>query len=186
MNFSGKGARLSNEEAAREQQFISALYDRLDQLREQAARRLAGVLREAGGTHQARVEREALSAEYRQRLARYDAAGYGLCFGRLEFNDGELRYIGRIGIHADTDDYEQLLMDWRAEAARPFYLATAASPGDVRVRRHIQTRDRKLISFDDEVLDLAVADPSRHEGLTGESALLAALNASRTGTMSDI
>jgi DNA helicase IV len=77
-------------------------------------------------------------------------------------------------------------MDWRAEAARPFYLATAASPGNVRVRRHIQTRDRKLISFDDEVLDLAVADPSRHEGLTGESALLAALNASRTGTMSDI
>ncbi len=77
-------------------------------------------------------------------------------------------------------------MDWRAEAARPFYLATAASPGDVRVRRHITTRDRKLISYDDEVLDLAVADPSRHEGLTGESALLAALNASRTGTMSDI
>ncbi len=31
-----------------------------------------------------------------------------------------------------------------------------------------------------------MADPSRHEGLTGESALLAALNASRTGTMSDI
>jgi DNA helicase IV len=177
---------LSNEETAREQEYISALYDRLDQLREQAARRLGGVLREAGGTHQARVEREALSAEYRQRLAQYDAAGYGLCFGRLEFNDGELRYIGRIGIHADTDDYEQLLMDWRADAARPFYLATAASPGDVRVRRHIQTRDRKLISFDDEVLDLSVADPSRHEGLTGESALLAALNASRTGTMSDI
>ena len=36
------------------------------------------------------------------------------------------------------------------------------------------------------MLDLAVADPSRHEGLTGESALLAALNASRTGSMTDI
>ncbi len=31
-----------------------------------------------------------------------------------------------------------------------------------------------------------MADPSRHEGLTGESALLAALNASRTGSMADI
>ena len=77
-------------------------------------------------------------------------------------------------------------MDWRADAARPFYLATAASPGDVRVRRHMKTRDRNLISLDDEVLDLAAADPTRHEGLTGESALLAALNASRTGRMSDI
>jgi DNA helicase IV len=177
---------LSNEEIDREQEYISTLYDRLDQLREQVARRLAGILRQSGGTHQARVEREASSAEYRRRLAQFDAAGFGLCFGRLEFNDHGLRYIGRIGIHADTDDYEQLLMDWRAEAARPFYLATAASPGDVRVRRHIKTRDRKLISFDDEVLDLTAADPTRHDGLTGESALLAALNAARTGTMSDI
>jgi DNA helicase IV len=177
---------LSNDESVREQEYISLLYRRLDALREQAVARLAGVLRMVGGTPQARTERDAFSATYRQRLAQLDAAGHGLCFGRLEFNDGELRYIGRIGIHSDSDDYVQLLMDWRADAARPFYLATAASPGDVRVRRHIRTRDRKLISFDDEVLDLATADPTRHEGLTGESALLAALNASRTGTMSDI
>jgi DNA helicase IV len=177
---------LSNEETGREQDYISVLYGRLDDLRERASARLASVLRQVGGTPQARTERDAFSASYRQRLAQLDAAGHGLVFGRLEFNDGELRYVGRIGIHSDNDDYDQLLMDWRADAARPFYLATAASPGEVRVRRHIKTRDRKLISFDDEVLDLASADPSRHEGLTGESALLAALNASRTGTMSDI
>jgi DNA helicase IV len=177
---------LSNDESVREQEYISLLYGRLDELRGQAATRLAGVLRQVGGTPQARTERDVFSATYRQRLAQLDAAGHGLCFGRLEFIDGELRYIGRIGIHSDTDDYKQLLMDWRADAARPFYLATAASPGDVRVRRHLRTRDRTLIGLDDEVLDLAVADPTRHEGLTGESALLAALNASRTGTMSDI
>ena len=177
---------MSNEEIDREQEYLSVLYGRLDDLRDQASARLAGVLRQVGGTPQARTERDAFSATYRQRLAQLDAAGHGLCFGRLEFNDGELRYVGRIGIHADSDDYEQLLMDWRADAARPFYLATAANPGQVRVRRHLKTRDRKLISLDDEVLDLAAADPSRHEGLTGESALLAALNATRTGTMSDI
>ena len=177
---------MSNDETAREQEYISLLYRRLDALREQAAGRLAGVLRMVGGTPQARTERDVFSATYRQRLAQLDAASHGLCFGRLEFNDGELRYIGRIGIHSDSDEYEQLLMDWRADAARPFYLATAASPGDVRVRRHIRTRDRTLISLDDEVLDLASADPTRHEGLTGESALMAALNTSRTGTMSDI
>jgi DNA helicase IV len=177
---------LSNDETVREQEYISLLYGRLDELREQTVARLAGVLRQVGGTPQARTERDAFSASYRQRMAQLDAAGHGLCFGRLEFNDGELRYIGRIGIHSDSDEYQQLLMDWRADAARPFYQATAASPGDVRVRRHLRTRDRVLTGLDDEVLDLAVADPTRHEGLTGESALLAALNASRTGTMSDI
>ncbi|MGO8958115.1 MAG: HelD family protein [Streptosporangiaceae bacterium] len=177
---------MSNAELEREQEYISLLYSRLDDLRERASRRMAGILQQTGGTHQARVERETFSAMYRQQLAQLDAAENGLCFGRLEFADGELRYVGRLGIHADTDDYAQLLMDWRADAARPFYLATAASPGDVRVRRHIKTRGRKIASLDDEVLDLAAADPSRHEGLTGESALLAALNTSRTGSMADI
>jgi DNA helicase IV len=177
---------LSNAELNREQDYISVLYGRLDELRERASSRLAGVLRQTGGTHQARVERETFSAMYRQQLAQLDAAENGLCFGRLEFADGELRYVGRLGIHSDADDYAQLLMDWRADAARPFYLATAASPGDVRVRRHLKTKSRQVISLDDEVLDLAAADPSRHEGLTGESALLAALNTSRTGSMTDI
>jgi DNA helicase IV len=177
---------LSNAELGREQDYINVLYTRLDDLRKRSNDRLAGVLRQSGGTHQARVERETFSAMYRQQIAQFDAAENGLCFGRLEFADGELRYVGRIGIHANTDDYAQLLMDWRADAARPFYLATAASPGDVRVRRHIKTQARKIASLDDEVLDLTVADPSRHEGLTGESALLAALNTIRTGSMSDI
>jgi DNA helicase IV len=177
---------LSRAELEQEQNYITVLYERLDDLRERATARRAGVLRQSGGTHQARLERENFSVMYSQQLAQLNAAENGLCFGRLEFNDGELRYIGRLGLHADSDDYTQLLMDWRADAARPFYLATAASPGEVKVRRHLRTRARKLVSLDDEVLDLASADPSRHEGLTGESALLAALSASRTGSMTDI
>jgi len=173
-------------EQDREQAYITVLYDRLDELRDRAAGRLARVLGQSGGTPAARTEREALTVMYRQQLAQFDAAENGLCFGRLEFNDGVRSYIGRLGMHADNDDYDQLLMDWRAEAARPFYLATAASPGEVRVRRHIKTRGRTVMRLDDEVLDLTVADPTRHEGLTGESALLAALNASRTGRMRDI
>src|SRR5690242_4565749 len=162
------------------------LYGRLDELRERAAGRLAGVLRQQGGTHQARTEREVFSLQYSQQIAQLDAAENRLCFGRLDFTGGERRYIGRIGIHADSDDYQQLLMDWRADAARPFYLATAMSPENVRRRRHIETRDRVVTSLDDEILDLASADPDRRDGLTGEAALLAAMTASRTGRMSDI
>ncbi len=177
---------MSNAELEREQDYITVLYGRLDDLRERASARRAAILRQTGGTHQARLERDNFSVMYSQQVAQFNAAENGLCFGRLEFNDGELRYIGRVGLHSDSDEYAQLLMDWRADAARPFYLATAASPGEVRVRRHLRTRGRTLISLDDEVLDLASADPSRHEGLTGESALLAALSASRTGSMTDI
>jgi DNA helicase IV len=185
------GARLSAEERTdverdREQAYITRLYDRLDQIRERTSDRLAGVLRQVGGTPASRSEREALSVMYQQQLGQFDAAENGLCFGRLEFNDGVRTYIGRLGIHADNESYDQLLMDWRADAARPFYLATAASPGEVKVRRHIKTRARTVLRLDDEVLDLAAADPTKHEGLTGESSLLAALNASRTGRMRDI
>ena len=158
---------MSNAELDREQDYLSLLYSRLDDLRKRASDRMAGVLAQTGGTHQARVERETFSVMYMQQLAQFDAAENGLCFGRLEFTDGELRYVGRLGLHADSDEYEQLLMDWRADAARPFYLATAASPGDVKVRRYIATRGRTVTGLDDEVLDLAEADPSRHEGLTG-------------------
>ena len=169
-----------------EQAYITGLYERLDELRERASERLAGTLRQVGGTPAARTERDVLAVMYGQQLGQLDAAENGLCFGRLEFSDGAKSYIGRLGMHADNENYDQLLMDWRADAARPFYLATAASPGDVRVRRHIKTRARTVQRLDDEVLDLAAADPGKHQGLTGESSLLAALNASRTGRMRDI
>ncbi|GAB3961190.1 RNA polymerase recycling motor ATPase HelR [Actinoallomurus acanthiterrae] len=160
------------------------LYRRVDDLREQASERLAGVLRENGGTRQARVEREAAVGRYADRVARFDAAESGLCFGRLDLRDGGRHYIGRIGVFDDSDDGDPLLIDWRAPAARPFYVATAAAPEGVRRRRHITTRDRRIVNLDDEVLDDAVLNDD--EGLIGEAALLAAVNAGRTGRMRDI
>ena len=146
---------MSNEELAQEQEYVSMLYGRLDSNRERASARLATVMRENGGTHQARSERESLTVMYFRQLAQFDAAENGLCFGRLDFDDGQPRYIGRIGLRDESDDYDPLLMDWRAPAARPFYLATAASSDGVRRRRHIKTRNRTVTGLDDEVLDLA-------------------------------
>jgi DNA helicase IV len=176
-----------------EQSYVSHLYERLDAMREQAARRLHQALREGGGTPQARTERDITAAMYTQTLAELDGVEQGLCFGRLDFHDdthdrtGPRRtYLGRIGIFAEDGDLEPLLLDWRAPAARPFYLATAASPLGVDRRRHIRTRGRTVTGLDDEVLDLASAATSGHTELTSESALLAAVSASRTGRMRDI
>nr|WP_083467028.1 UvrD-helicase domain-containing protein [Kibdelosporangium sp. MJ126-NF4] len=162
------------------------LYGRLDDLRARTSGQLAKVLKDSSGTPQARTEREAATGMYSQQLAQYNSVENGLCFGRLDFDDRTRQHIGRIGIFDEDNDYEPLLMDWRAPAARPFYLATAAAPDGVRRRRHIRTSMRKVTAIDDEVLDLDAADPARHEGLTGEAALLAAVNASRTGRMNDI
>ena len=164
------------------------LYAQLDGLRRTALDRRARALLEAGGTHQARGEREARAALYTDQVAQFDAVENGLCFGRLDMHAGEHRYIGRLGIFDTAGDYEPLLLDWRADAARPFYLATAASPEGVRRRRHLRTNGRHVVDLEDEVLDLASAQPGTgpHAGLAGEAVLLAAVNASRTGQMKDI
>jgi DNA helicase IV len=117
-----------------EQEYVARLYDRLDTLRAEAAQRLEKALLETGGTPQARAERDGRITLYTDRVAQFGAVESGLCFGRLDLLDGERRYIGRIGLSDDGDTDEPLLMDWRAPAARPFYVATAASPEGVRRR----------------------------------------------------
>ncbi|MCX6467452.1 MAG: AAA family ATPase [Pseudonocardiales bacterium] len=169
------------------------LYGRLDERRAETARRLHDALHdETVGTPQALTERDAATAMYTDRLAALRAAEHGLAFGRLDAlaegdGPGERRYIGRLGLLDEDNEYEPLLMDWRAPAARPFYTATAASPEGMRRRRHLRTRRRVVTAIDDEVLDLDAADATgQSSGLTSEAALLAAVGARRTGRMSDI
>lgn len=129
-------------------------------------------------------ERDAFVARDVDRLERLRAVDRGLCFGRLDLRDGHRSYIGRIGL--SDDEYEPLLIDWRAPAAEPFYRATAASPGEVVRRRHIQTRHRQVTGVDDEVFSLDDVSADQVATLSGEAALLASLEARRSGRMSDI
>ncbi|WP_184830210.1 ATP-binding domain-containing protein [Jiangella mangrovi] len=178
-------ARAAHDDAVDEEQpYITRLYERLDELKSRLTARLATLYREHGGTHASVWDREAFVARDVERLERLGSVDRGLCFGRLDFHDAHTSYIGRMGL-AD-DDYEQLLVDWRAPAAEPFYRATAADPGDLVRRRHIQTRLRKVLAVDDEVFDLDAMPAGGQGTLRGEAALLAALTEARTGRMSDI
>ncbi|CAM3124634.1 UvrD-like helicase ATP-binding domain-containing protein [Stackebrandtia soli] len=125
-------------------------------------------------------------AMYGRRLSEVDSVEYGLCFGRLDFDDGVTRYVGRTGLLDPDRSKPPLLVDWRADAARPFYQATAAAPEGVRRRRHIHTSGRTVTDVNDEVLDLSAPRSEWREEVTGEAALLAALTADRTGRMRDI
>src|SRR5690606_25209183 len=148
------------------QTYVSMLYRRLDVTRERTQRALSEVFaRGGGGTRQAVVEREVAAAEHARRLSQLSAVERGLCFGRIDDANGETLYIGRVGLR--DDDHESVLIDWRPPAARPFYVATPGDPGSLVRRRHIHTRDRKVIGIDDEVFDLDRISERDRRGLVG-------------------
>ncbi|MQA60084.1 MAG: AAA family ATPase [Actinophytocola sp.] len=181
--------KITESDLESEQRHVTQAYAKLDAEREATSARLARALRDTGGTPQARTERDVATTMYRERLTQLSGVEAGLCFGRLDFEDGGISHIGRIGLFDEDDGYEPLLIDWRAPAARPFYLATAASPLGVRRRRHLRTRLRRVVGMDDEVLDLdaaAARRTGRDLGLAGEATLLAALNRQRGDAMRDI
>ncbi|GGT33825.1 DNA helicase [Streptomyces purpureus] len=147
---------------------------------------MAAALKVGGSTLQARLERDVLVAEQSGLLAAYNAGETGLCFGRLVFRDGRDHHIGRIGIREDDAHRTPLVVDWRAEVARPFYLATGHTPMGLRRRRHITTHGRDVTALHDEVLDLEDTTRTGHESRDADEVLLAALDAARTGRMHDI
>jgi DNA helicase IV len=181
-----KRAGHDRTELEKEQSHLTMLYDRLDILRERAGERLADALGQPvdGGPRHARVDRDALVGRHADRLARLSSSEHGLCFGRLDMADGTTRYVGRLGIL--DEEREPLLIDWRAPAAQAFYRATPAEPFGVVRRRHLRTKGRKVVAFEDDVLDLDALSDDERANLSGEAALLAALNANRTGSMADI
>ena len=170
-------------ELAREQEYVSDLYARLDAARAHAEQRWKQAITWPAVDPQALQERDATVRFHGERMVALDAAEAGLCVGRIDReDDGGSLYVGRIGLPADDAGGDPALVDWRAPAARPFYVATPVHPLGIVRRRHIRTRGRTVVRLDDELLTTGIAG----SGLTGEAALLSALDASRTGRMTDI
>ena len=170
-----------------EQAHLTTFYAALDAERERADDRTRDEQLLQTRNAQALHQRDGRIRDLKLRQARLNAAEEGLYFGRLDAADGEILHIGRIGLH--DADYEPLLVDWRAPAARPFYIATAVANHDIVRRRHIQTRLRTVVDVQDEQLDLErdAADASKPgTGVIGEAVLLKALDARRTGRMESI
>lgn len=162
-----------------EQRLLGAMYSRLDA-------ELAGSLSARKRAMAADVhELESLSARdlevsrLTERIGQLRSSEHSLCFGRIDSGmDGSSLHIGRIGLR--TEAGEPLLVDWRAEAARPFYAATMASPLGVRRRRHVRVSARTVVDVNDEILD--GSEPGE-EDVVGDGPLVAALSSARTGRM---
>ncbi|MFF4753546.1 HelD family protein [Streptomyces sp. NPDC002514] len=165
---------------------MDGLYARVDALRGDTETSVSDALAQGDKPMQARLERDILVAERSGLLAALNAVDGSLCFGRIDLTSGTSHHIGRIGLRTDDAERTPLLIDWRADVARPFYLATGHTPMGLRRRRHITTDGRRVTSLHDEILDLGDATRTGHEDPTGDAVLLAALNSARTGRMSDI
>jgi DNA helicase IV len=170
------------DELQSEREYVAGLYARLDAERERVKDRYRlaqrGHIDAQNG--ETLVTRDAEVRALAKEMNRLNVADSGLCFGRLDSVGGERSYIGRIGLFDDKNEYEPVLLDWRAPAARAFYLATAATPENMRRRRQFLTRGRQVVEFTDEVL----GRPDRNA--QGDAALLAAVNAPRGEGMRDI
>lgn len=107
------------------------------------------------------------------------SAERSLCFGRIDgVQPGQSLHVGRIGLR--TNAGELLLVDWRAEAARPFYSATMVSPLSLHRRRHLRLGDREVVDVSDEILD---GTAPTVEDVVGDGPLVSALSGARTGRM---
>jgi DNA helicase IV len=175
-----------DDELRQEQEFIDGLYARVDALRGDAETSVTDALAQGNTPMQARLERDILVAERSGLLAALNAVDGSLCFGRIDLTSGVTHRIGRIGLRTDDAERTPVLIDWRADVARPFYLATGHTPMGLRRRRHIATDGRTVTHLHDEILDLGDETRTGHEDPTGDAVLLAALNSARTGRMGDI
>jgi DNA helicase IV len=154
---------------------VARFYSELDRQFAEAQTELTDRLR--GGTGSSPGERTTHGAALRNlraRITRLGAGRDGLCLGWIETAAGERTHIGRIGL-LDAE-FEPLVIDWRAPAARPFYTATAAHPEGLVHRRHLRTRGREVLGAHDDLAG----------GRGADLALLDAVDAPRTGAMRDI
>lgn len=177
-------------EIAAEQAHVDRVYARVAEMRAEAeAMRDRGDQLAHGARNEAVFEQAAMLYERdvmvyhaNQILRSLDAEHEGLVFGRLDDTAGETMYVGRLGIR--DMNFDNLVTDWRAPAAAPFYQATAEQPMDVVRRRVIRSTGQSVVDIDDDLL----MPQLRPEGMVvvGDGALMASLTRARGETMRDI
>lgn len=188
-----------------EQAYINHAYRCLERARTAASKMQSMVEVGRGGTEQARYERDVIWDATLARLKRLQLGDASLCFGRIDQEDGERYYIGRVAVADDAQ--EPVVVDWRAPVAEPFYRATGRQSLGLERRRHFTCRGRELLDLDDERFDVAAlagdagggrshrngtADGNGAQGdashltISGYGSLISALETERSGRLLDI
>jgi DNA helicase IV len=163
---------MTHPDVPTEQAYLDHAYECLDRMRERVGRVLDVAVGEIAAL--------ALEKWQARTLQSYEDAERGICFGRIDMDEGDNLYIGRRWIH--EDDQSIVVVNWQAPAARPFYTATPVVPQRVQRRRRFRTEGRQLLDIADETLGGTIGDEPRSLG----DFLLEELERSRDERMRDI
>jgi DNA helicase IV len=163
-----------HDELDDEQAHIHRSYEHLDRMRERAERLLADA-----------PEDPDLLASLKRRIFQLTDTNRPLCFGRLDFDEGDSWHIGRRHVEDETAD--PVVVEWRAPVAVPFYRATIDEPLGLKLRRQFVVEGRTLVQMADDLFGPdAVERAAEGPQVRGRDALLAELERARTGQMLDI
>ncbi|MFC7624811.1 RNA polymerase recycling motor ATPase HelR [Microlunatus sp. GCM10028923] len=145
--------------------------------------RLGALRRSPGGKGRSASDRDLEIHRLTAQLRLLRRFGLDLCLGRIVPDDGgEVRYIGWLGLAAE--DGRQLLIDWRAPAAAPYFAATLADPMGLASRRRYRWTRGKITDYWDEVFGFDGFDG--RAALDDDSAFIASLGSSRSPRMRDV
>ena len=163
---------MSHPDLPAEQRYVDRAYEHLERMRD--------VVANAGDKVDGEVAQAAMDAWAAKRLRTYEDAERGLCFGRLDVETmTRPLYVGRRWVH--DEEQRQLVVNWQAPAARPFYTATPQDPHGVTLRRRFRTDGRRVLDIADEALDGSILD-----GAVAGDFLLEELGRNRETRMRDI
>ncbi len=115
-----------------------------------------------------------------RRLEALGRSSAPLCFGRIDTEERERWYVGRR--HVEDDEGKAVIVDWRAPVSAAFYRATAIDPFGLTFRRRFSIEASTITAIFDEDL----TDPEAGAAVGVPDPLLAELEKSRSGQMSDI
>ena len=167
-----KTCSVPHPELESEQEYVDRAYTHLERMRSLVARATDAVDGE--------VAQAAMDAWAARRLKTFADAERGLVFGRLDFEQlARPIYLGRRWVH--DEELQQVVVNWQAPAARPFYTATPQDPHGVKLRRRFRTDGRRLLDLSDEALDGSIVD-----GAAVGDFLLEELERTREQHMQDI
>ncbi|GAB6903319.1 RNA polymerase recycling motor ATPase HelR [Kineosporia succinea] len=175
-------AKATEQQIGADERHFAAIARTLEESTAELERRLDAARRAPGGAGPRALERDQEVHHLTARLRTLRRFGLDLCLGRTVTDDGETRYIGRLGLTAT--DGTRLLHDWRSPVSGPFFGATHGDPMGLASRRRYRWTRGRITDYWDEVFS--------GEGLEGnaalddQSAFIASLGADRSPRMRDV
>ncbi|MGO1881165.1 MAG: RNA polymerase recycling motor ATPase HelR [Microbacterium gubbeenense] len=167
---------------ARDDEQFAAIAATLSESLAEASARLDRLLAASHGVGGAAVERDLEIHRLNARLTMLRRYGIDMCLGRMVTETGEHLYIGRLGLTGS--DGRQLLVDWRAPAAEPFFGATLADPMGLISRRRYRWANGHVSDYWDEAFTTETL--AAGGALDDQSSFIASLGTSRSSRMRDV